>query len=386
MTIAVATSTRADWGLLSPLAKELEKRGVDVKVVASNMHLAKGMGGTVHELVEDGFPPFACIGTDGPAENVAAASLIGFSQVFNALKPDAAIILGDRFEMLSVAQAALMKGVPVIHIAGGTVSEGAIDDSVRNAITKIATLHLVETKSCARRVIRMGEDPSTVVVAGALGVWNALNTPLMSRYELMESLDFHIRKRLVVGTLHAATRDPLPPETQMANFLTALRLRLESEPEMSLILTYPNNDVDPAPLVRQLQDFENAMPEQVKVVPSLGMKRYINALREAQLLVGNSSSGIVEAPSTGVSVLDIGIRQKGRECARSVIHCGSDTLSIALGLEAALDPAQLRRARRTANPYVQPDTPSRMVDAILSFPFAPFPAKKFYSGDRRNRT
>lgn len=377
MTIAVATSTRADWGLLLPLLRELRSRGVDLKVVASNMHLDKGMGETVRDIVDDGFPPFACIGTDGPPEHIAAASLIGFSQVFDSLKPDAVIILGDRFEMLSVAQSALLKGVPIIHIAGGTVSEGAVDDSIRNAITKLSTLHLVETRQCARRVLRMGETPDSVVVAGALGVWNALNTPEMNRLELMESLDFHIRKRLIVGTLHAATRDPLPPETQMASFLGALSLRLQSDPELSLILTYPNNDVDPAPLIRQMRELEESMPEQVKVVPSLGMKRYINALREADLMIGNSSSGIVEAPSTGVPVLDIGIRQKGRECAGSVLHCGSDTLSIALGIEAALSQEQRRRARRCSNPYMQPDTPSRMADAIMNFPFSPYPSKKF---------
>lgn len=376
MRIAIATGTRADWGLLKPLADSLQNQGAQIRVIATHQHLLAGMGNTLTEIRDDGYYPAALVDAAGTPAEIMARAASGFATVLADMRPDCIIILGDRCEMLGVASAALLCGIPIVHIAGGTISEGAFDDSVRHAITKMATLHFPETQNCAQRILRMGENPDNVIAAGALGVYNALNVPLMD-FDQLETLlgDFQINRNFMVVTLHTATLAGGEPIHIQQNLLDALEQFL---PELQFIITYPNSDVDPAPLIASLHAFEREYPLDVKVVPSLGRVGYLSAASLSSGVVGNSSSALVEIPSLGVPSLDIGIRQKGREHGPSITHCGISTPEIAEGIRKILSPEVRKIASRRENPYFRDDTPNLMASRILSYPFSPFPQKKFF--------
>lgn len=365
--IAIATGTRADWGLLSPLAQELRDRGCEVEVWTTNIHADPAFGSTAGEIHADGFDPVAVGRYAEGQEETVAENVTSFGRRMRESRPECIVVLGDRMEMLGVASAALLAGVPLVHIAGGTVSEGAVDDSIRNAISQMASLHLTETPGTAGRLRTMGIDPAKVKVCGALGVYNATKRQLMSRSELERSLGMELGGKVLVGTLHAATC-PGPgeePLQAMKAFLEALGEWLGSDGEGKAVLTWPNNDVDPAPQITEMERFEAAWPGRVKVVPSLGAVRYLSLVALSRGVVGNSSSGIVEVPSVGVPTLDTGTRQKGREHGQSVIHCGPTAPEIREGIRKLLSDEAQSAARHCENPYHQPDTPTRMAEAIL---------------------
>lgn len=376
MKIAIATGTRADWGLLQPVTSSLRNAGVETLVIALHQHLIPEMGNTVEEIINDGFLPVARIPALGSPARIMTQAAAGITDTLADINPDALLILGDRCEMLGVASAALLSGVPIIHIAGGTISEGAFDDSVRHAISKMATLHFPETEKSADRLIQMGENPDSVVVAGAIGVQNSLNLPKWSRQQLSESLGWDPGSDFLVVTLHAATLESFSPLEVQQNMLQALG---KLPPHIRLLITYPNSDVDPAPLIADLQKFAEAQGDRVKLIPSLGRIRYLSAVALSRGVVGNSSSGLVEVPSLGVPTLDIGIRQQGRECGSTVVHCGTSVSDIAAGLDRILSDEMRKSAKQAENPYYQPDTVKIITDRILSTDFHPYPIKKFHS-------
>lgn len=366
--IAIATGTRADWGLLRPLADELRRREVPLRVWATNMHADPAFGNSLAEISADGYQPELIGRYRENADETVAENTAAFGKALREASPKAIIILGDRIEMLGVASAALVNGVPIIHIAGGTVSEGAVDDAIRNAISQMASLHLTETEGSAKRLLGMGIPAANIHICGALGVYNATRRKLMSREELEESLGFDLGKQLLVATLHAATR-PGPgeePLEAMRSMLQALDLWLAEDEGNRVILTWPNNDVDPAPQVREMEKLAAKKPEQVLVIPSLGALRYLSAVSLSKGVIGNSSSGLVEVPSAGVPTLDIGSRQTGRECGPSVSHCAPDAKAIYKGIRQILSPEAQTQAARRENPYARQDTPSKMAAAITS--------------------
>ncbi len=372
--IAVATGTRADWGLLSPLVKTLAESGIMPDVLATNMHLDPKFGNTVEEIRADGFEP-VMIPASGCAYEITSQVVAGFGKHFATHHYDCVVILGDRFEMLGVASAALLAGIPIVHIAGGTVSEGAFDDSIRNAITQMASLHLVETEMCGRRVRDMGRG--NVVVCGALGVYNFLKGEYASKEELEEFSGMRIDSPTLLVTLHAATLSEISPLRQMKNLTRALRRLLHPEDRLKerypyignlrIVFTYPNNDVDSDLMIEELESFVASSGGRAVAVKSLGRRRYIGALKVCAGVVGNSSSGIVEVPSAGIPTLDIGIRQKGRECGASVIHVEQDEESIFNGLLEILKPEIQEAARHCENPYYQDETPILMKNTIIDF-------------------
>lgn len=376
MKIAVVSGTRADWGLLRPLAEELKKRSHEVIVYATNMHSNPEFGDTVDELIADGFPPSGRVAyAPTPAETVAA-NASGIAKLLRRDHPDCMVVLGDRTEILGAASAALVEGVPIVHIAGGTVSEGAIDDTIRHAVSKMASLHLVETELCKKRLLAMGEMEERVIVAGATGVWNALHKNLMTPRQLTEKYGFGFENgRILIVTLHAATRSPISPRESMAAMLTAISEALEEYSDLKILMTWPNNDVDPEPQVRLMEELASRYPERVKVVKSLGALGYLSAVKVSSGVVGNSSSGIVETPSLGVPTLNIGTRQQGRERGRAVTDCRDDSTSILDGLRYILSEEAQHQARISSNPYFHEDTPRVMADAIEATDFAPYPVK-----------
>ncbi len=381
-TICIATGTRADWGLLSAVAKGLQQRkDVKVHIIATNMHLIPKYGNTYKEIINDGFRIAAHVPlsrhSDTPtdiASNMGIA-MKGFANAFEELSPDLLIILGDRSEMLAVASTALIFRIPVVHIAGGEISEGAYDDNIRHAITKLSHIHLTETEEYRRRVIQLGENPAHVFNTGAIGVYNAMFSPLMDYDELVKSLGgVKVDRNTLLVTFHPATLDAIPSEEQCRNMLAAL----DSYPECNIIFTYPNNDTNGFSIINLIEYYAGRNKGRVSIFPSLGQKRYFSVLKYAGAVVGNSSSGIVEVPSMGIPTLDIGIRQRGRIAAPSVVHCGVSCNEIKAGLDKVRSQEMLQIASKKVNPYYKENTLELMLSAICDTPLDNLLIKHFY--------
>ncbi|MGN0213956.1 MAG: UDP-N-acetylglucosamine 2-epimerase [Muribaculaceae bacterium] len=379
--ICIVTGTRADWGLLSPVAQALNRRpDVELQIIATNMHLSEKYGSTWREIENDGLHitrmvPMIVEG-DGAESTVNAMSqcMSGMAQVFGELCPHLLLILGDRYEMLATASAALIFGIPIAHIAGGAVSQGAYDESIRHSITKMSHIHLTETEAYRRRVIQLGENPSRVHNVGAMGVYNITHLQYPTRDELEQELGTSIPEGTLLCTFHPATLDSMSPRRQCENLLRAL----DRFPDNKVIFTYPNNDTNGEVIIELINAYADAHPERVAVFPSLGMRRYLSALHLVAAVVGNSSSGIVEVPSMGIPTLNIGIRQQGRLAAESVVNCGVEEEQIADGLHKVLSPEWRKHCRHVANPYEQPDTLQKIVDVVCSTPLNDIITKPFY--------
>lgn len=379
--ICIATGTRADWGLLSPIAQALNKRDdVDLKIIATNMHLSEEYGSTWKEIENDGLKIDWRVkmksDADTRKDTVLAMSecMAGMAEALAALRPDLLVILGDRYEMLATASAALILRIPIAHIAGGAISQGAYDESIRHAITKMSHIHLTETERYRKRVIQLGENPEHVIYTGAIGVYNIMHTQYISREQLERELNLTLSDRLILATFHPATLDEMPPQQQCKNLLAAL----DRHPDYQTIFTYPNHDSEGRIIIQLIESYRRRHPERVAVFPSLGMRRYLSMLHCATAVVGNSSSGIVEVPSIGIPTLDIGIRQMGRTAAPSVLHCGVSEEEIADGLETVLSSSFRMIAKSAENPYYLPDTLEKMVDAIVNTPLDNIIIKPFY--------
>lgn len=371
--IAVITGTRADWGLLSPAARLLrDTPGVRLSVVATNMHLSQRHGHTVDGIIAEGFDvthrvavPEGADDSGAGRAHAAAVCLAGVADALAELLPDTAVILGDRFEALASAQAAVLTAVPVTHLHGGETSRGAVDDSMRHAITKLASLHLCATDDARQRIIQMGEQPDSVITVGAPGVYNALKIPKMPLDELRRSLGgFDIDpERTLLVTYHPETNDRAASPAQR---FEALLQALDRFDGCNIILTGTNNDAGANGIRSLAAEYAAANPERVLAVESLGARRYLSTMARCAAVVGNSSSGIIEAPSMRVPTVDIGGRQAGRQCADSVIHCAARANDIAEAIAEALTPEARMRAATVANPYYRPETPHAIVDAIFS--------------------
>lgn len=380
MKIAIATGTRADWGLLSPIAQLLKaQKDVEVAVIATNMHLDPRFGNTIDEIISDGFIPAAKVkmniasNSEADTARSMAKCLSGMVDAFESIKPDCIIILGDRYEMLATASAATVMRIPIIHIAGGEISEGAIDDCIRHAITKLSALHLTSTEEYRQRVIAMGEQPDRVINTGAIGVYNIMQLPLMSKEELEKSIGCKINKRTLLVTMHPTTIDPTPSSTVMGELFKALDAH-----DGNVIITYPNNDARGAEIISLIDDYQKRNKDKVTVIPSLGRLRYLSALQFAGAVAGNSSSGIVEVPSMHIPTVNIGIRQKGRLASKSVINCGNSAQEIISAIRFALSEEGQDTARNAENPYYKPNTLHTIVNSILSVSINDIKTKRFY--------
>lgn len=376
------TSTRADWGLLSRIAAALAARkDVTLDVVATNMHLDPAYGHTVDEIRADGIEVSAEVpvhqGLDDSPQSraiIMGRTTSGMAEVFGRLSPDLLVILGDRYEMLAVASAACVMRIPIVHIAGGEITEGAIDDSIRHAITKLSSLHLTATEEYRRRVISMGEDERFVVNTGAIGVDNLMSLQPMGKSELEESIGMRLGDKALLVTYHPVTMDsPGSAARGCRELLRALDRREESQ----IIITYPNNDSRGQVIIDLIEEYGRSSPGRVRVIPSLGRVRYISALRYVKAVVGNSSSGIVEVPSAGIPTVNIGDRQKGRIAGDSVINCLTEEKAIDEAITLALSPEGQKKARGSSNPYHHAGTLKAIVDAIAETPLEPLRHKRF---------
>lgn len=361
--ILIATTTRADWGLLSPVARALRDRtGCSVRVMATNMHLDAHRGHTLDAVIADGFNPVIApmsVNFSTPVQTAVAMGecLASAAEAIEKESPDLIVLLGDRFETLAIASAAALMRVPIVHLHGGELTEGAFDDSFRHAITKLAALHLTSTEPYRRRIIQLGEAPERVFNVGAIGV---APRPALSRSELEESLGWRFGESALLVTLHPETLG----EISAARLAEETFSALSGFPGSKILITFPNNDPGADDIICAIKEFAAANPARVKVVPSLGAARYFSALRCVRAVVGNSSSGIIEVPSAGIPTVNIGKRQARRIAAESVINCPAERGEIAEAIRRALS----MDCSGVSNPYERPDTLERIVSLIAETP------------------
>ena len=384
--ICFITGTRAEYGLLSRLMKMVQDdKSTQLQIIATNMHLSPKFGNTYQEIERDGFAIDWMIPIiDDNAPDTAQTTVLslskamaGFANAYNALQPDLIVILGDRYEMLSAASAALIFKIPVAHLYGGEITEGAYDDAIRHAITKMSHLHFTSTEVYRQRVIQMGEQPDRVFYVGAIGVENAKMVPLMSKEEIEESLSFKLDKKTVLATYHPVTNETKVTaeiEREVENFFEAL----EETKDLRILFTMPNSDTGGQMIMNHIKDFVKHNPERSIAFTSLGMKRYLSVLQFVGGMIGNSSSGLSEAPAFHIPTLNIGDRQKGRITGNSVVHCDNTKDSILNGLQRIMSPAMQEIARTAVNPAEKEGTATLIFEVIKNFPLQNLTQKHFY--------
>ena len=363
----VVTGTRAEYGLLKPVIEKIYKdTRWELQLVVTGMHLAPEFGLTYKEIEEDGYPITAKVemllssDTPGGITKSMGVALLGFADYFSVYRPDIVLILGDRYEMLMAASAAMVARIPIAHIGGGELTEGAIDDAIRHSITKMSQLHFTSTEEYRKRVIQLGEQPQTVYNVGALGVENTKKVNLVNKDELEIELDFQFTTATIIVTYQPVTLEGLTSEKQFRDLLNVI----DVHKEISVIFTKANSDTDGRVINRMIDDFVAQNKERCRGYTSLGQKKYLSALKYCTAVVGNSSSGIIEAPSFGIPTVNIGDRQKGRCCAESVINCGNNICEIEGALNKALSLEFREQIKAVTNPYEGEKTSSRIVDII----------------------
>ncbi len=363
MKVCVVTGSRAEYGLLQWVMHDLHADpGFELRVVVAGGHVSPAFGMTWREIERDGFEVSAkvemLLAADTPVATAKSMALgtIGFAEAFDRLSPDLVMILGDRFEMLAAAQAALVARIPIAHIAGGDTTEGAFDEAIRHSITKMAHLHFVTTDAAARRVRQLGEDPANVHLVGSPGLDHLRRTPLLDRAAFEASVGFRLRPRNLLVTFHPVTLDDRPADEPFAELLAALDGLGDG---VGLIITRPNADTFGANLNRMIDAFAAGRGNAV-VHTSLGQQRYLSALSHVDAMVGNSSSGLYEAPSFRIPTVNIGDRQKGRVRAASVIDCAAERTAIAEAIARAF----AMDCSGVVSPYGDGDAARRIV-AVL---------------------
>lgn len=368
--IGIMTGTRAEYGLLKSLMQEINKdNDLELYLIVSGMHLSPEFGMTYKEIEEDGFEINAkvemLLSSDSPAgiSKSIGLGVIGFADEFQRADLDMLILLGDRYEALSAAICALVMRIPIAHLHGGELTEGAIDEGIRHSITKMSYLHFTSTEQYRNRVIQLGENPERVFYVGALGVENIKKINLMTKEELERSIHFEIDENTVIVTYHPVTLENNTVEEQFLNLLEVL----DRNPKIRMIFTKANADTNGRIVNELIDKYAAQNSERACAFMSLGQKRYLSALKYCRIVIGNSSSGIIEAPSFGKPIINIGDRQKGRICADSVINCGYTQQEIQQAMETALTKEFENKASNCRNPYEKENTAANIISVIKDY-------------------
>ena len=382
LRIAVFTGTRAEYGLLYWLMKEIQgDPSLQLQLIVSGMHLSPEFGETVTAIEKDGFDIDARVemllssGTGVGVAKSMGVGTIGFADALERLRPDWLVVLGDRFEALAVAQAAMVMQVPLAHIHGGELTEGLIDDAIRHAITKMALLHFTTTEKYRSRVIQLGEQPDRVLNVGAPAIETIRRLDLFDQKTLEHELDFELGDRPLLVTYHPVTLKDDGGIDSLRNLLSALE---EFLPNHKVVLTFPNADTQGREIIPLLQRFSEEHSKHVLLAKSLGQKRYLSLMRICGAVVGNSSSGLLEAPGIGVPTVDIGIRQRGRLKPESVIHSEESLEAIREALKKALSTAHRKKSNQATNPYGDGRVAERIIASLKAFPGKKNLFKVFY--------
>jgi len=370
--IAVFTGTRAEYGLLYWLMHAIKHDDeLTLQVIVSGAHLSAHHGNTWQAIVADGFNIDArvemLLASDSASSIVKSMgiALIGFADALAQLKPDVLVVLGDRTEALAIAQAALIMNIPLVHLHGGELSQGAYDDAVRHAITKMASLHFVATETYRRRVIQLGEDPSTVFNVGATGLEHVTRTKRHTFDELINHLQIPLQKPYFLVTYHPVT---LLEKASKEGLVSLLQV-LDDYKDYHVLFTYPNADNGGHEIILQLEQYCKGS-SRAFIFNSLGFQNYLTAVAHAALVVGNSSSGIIEVPSFKVPTINIGRRQQGRLAADSIIHSSDQYDALKEAFQKGLSPAFGEICERTINPYGDGCVSSRILSILKKHQFS----------------
>lgn len=335
--ICIVTATRAEYGLLKNIIIKLRKNSdFKVSIVVTGMHLSPEFGLTYREIEKDGFEIDEKIdillSSDTPVSvsKSMGLALISFAEYFSRNRPDIIIVLGDRYEMLAVCCAAMNERIPIAHLYGGETTEGAIDECIRHSISKMSYLHFTATENYRKRVIQLGESPERVFNVGAMGVENILNTQLLTKKQLEDSVNYKLDKEYAVVTFHSVTLENNTSKMQFENILKTC----DKHNDMKYIFTKSNCDEGGRIINKMIDDYVSKRDNTVSF-ESLGMIRYLSAVKYSAMVIGNSSSGIVEVPVFKVPTINIGDRQKGRLHGKTVINCGPSLDEISMAIEKA---------------------------------------------------
>ncbi len=379
--ICVVTGTRAEYGLLYPILREIKNHNaLDLQVITTCMHLSPEFGLTYREIELDGFQidwkVEMLLSSDTPvgiSKSMGLAS-IGFADAYSHLKPDIIVILGDRFELLSAASTALVSRIPVAHIHGGETTEGAIDESIRHSITKMSHLHFTTTEIHKKRVIQLGENKDNVYNFGAPGIDNIKNLKLLSLKQLEKAINFKLSSRNIMVTFHPVTLEKSTAGEQFQNLLDALTLL----DDVSIIFTKANADTDGRIINEMIDDFVLNSSDRAVSFTSLGQLRYLSAIRYMDGVVGNSSSGLIEAPSFKVGTINIGDRQKGRVRAKSIIDSKPLKEEITNAFKKLFSKSFQDSLKHLQNPYGIGGTSKKIVRVLSEPNLNQIVKKKFY--------
>jgi UDP-hydrolysing UDP-N-acetyl-D-glucosamine 2-epimerase len=366
-SVAVITVARSDFSILLPVISAIRRDPVlKLRLIATGAHLSPEFGATAGEIAAAGFTiddrVEMLLSSDSPAGTAKSIGLgvLGFAQLFASRAPDVLLLMGDRFEMFAAAAAALPFGITVVHIHGGEITEGAFDDSLRHAITKLSHLHLVATEEYARRVVQLGEMPDRVVWCGAPALDLLRGFVPLSIGELSARIGLPLVPAPLVVTYHPVTHEPERTEVDVSQLLDAL-----DDDGGSVVITAPNADPQ-GRLVRRLIEIRTDTRKNWKLVHNLGTEAYFSLMHHAAAMVGNSSSGIIEAASFGLPVVNVGSRQKGRVRAANVLDVAPDRRAIRDAIAMARSPSFRARLRGQPNPYDRGGATTRILDAIRS--------------------
>ncbi|EMJ54278.1 UDP-N-acetyl-D-glucosamine 2-epimerase, UDP-hydrolysing [Leptospira interrogans str. UT126] len=380
--ICVITGTRADYGLLRWLILEISKSSkLDLQIIATGMHLSPEFGLTYKEIENDGFLIHKKIeillssdSTVGVSKSIGLG-LIGFSEAFADLNPDIILVLGDRFEILAATVAALISRIPVAHLHGGETTEGAFDEGIRHSITKMSHLHFVAANEYRNRIIQLGEDPSNVFLVGGMGIDGIKKSNLLKKEELESSLNIKFKKNNLLITFHPVTLEEFTAKVQMIELLSSLETL---SPETGLIFTMPNADTDGRIIFELVKEFTSSHSN-AWYFTSLGQTRYLSCLQFVDAVVGNSSSGIIEAPSFKIGTINIGDRQKGRLRAKSIIDCEPKKIEIIDAFKRLYSSDFQKNLSTTVNPYGEGGASEKIVRILEKIDIQGILKKKFFN-------
>jgi len=379
--ICVVTGSRAEYGLLYWLMKEIQDdSALELQIIVTGMHLSPEFGLTWKQVEQDGFiihrKVEMLLSSDTPVgiSKSIGLGVIGFADALECLQPDVLVVLGDRFEIFAACQAAMTHRIPIAHIHGGEITEGAVDDAIRHAITKMSHLHFTATESYRQRVIQLGEQPQRVFNAGAPGLDNIFRLQLLDKPQLEQAIGFKLGKRNLLVTFHPVTLENATAASQFGNLLKALDCFDDSH----IIFTLPNADADGRVIIGMIEQYRQRFPERIASFVSLGSLRYLSALKYMDAVVGNSSSGLIEAPAFKIGTINIGDRQKGRLCADSVIHCEPEVDAIVQAFNRLFSEKFQESLKTVENPYGNSGASAKIKELLKSQSLDGVLKKSFY--------
>ena len=381
MKLAVITGSRAEYGLLRWILEYLkEDSEIDLQLIVTGMHLSHEFGYTVNEIINDGFTITKkvemLLSSDTPTgiSKSIGLGVISFSEVFEVIEPDLVLVLGDRFEIFSAATAAMIRNIPIAHIHGGESTEGLIDEAIRHSITKMSHIHFTSTEEYRKRVIQLGENPKNVFNYGAPGLDNINKINLLERKVTLSFLELESDDKYFLITFHPVTLEKNSSKVDIEELLKAL-IEFDS---YKLVFTATNSDTDGRIILKTISDFVAKNKNRARLFYSLGQKKYLSTLKHAELLIGNSSSGIIETPSLFKPSINIGNRQKGRVKAKSVIDSKQSLEAIKRSIKLGISKNFQKNLKDLTNPYGKGDSSIKIVEQIKKINLNELLAKKFH--------